>query len=108
MDICRSVAARIAFSISSAFVETVSSEFGPVAAVVVGAFAVFHGVAHGHELSGEIGAAAAVAGMVLATMLLHIAGIATGWVLRRRSTLLPRMAGAAVALFGVALLAQVA
>jgi urease accessory protein len=81
---------------------------GPVAAVVVGAFAVFHGVAHGHELSGEIGAAAAVAGMVLATMLLHIAGIATGWVLRRRSTLLPRMAGAAVALFGVALLAQVA
>ncbi|MEJ8846328.1 HupE/UreJ family protein [Variovorax rhizosphaerae] len=81
---------------------------GVVAAVVVGAFAVFHGVAHGHELSGDTGAAAAVAGMVLATALLHIAGIAVGWVLRQRSTLLPRIAGAAVALFGVALLAQVA
>ncbi|WP_213955061.1 HupE/UreJ family protein [Variovorax sp. dw_954] len=81
---------------------------GPVAAAVVGVFAVFHGVAHGYELSGETGAAAAVAGMVLATILLHIAGIAVGWVLRRRGTLLPRIAGAAVALFGVTLLAQVA
>ncbi|WP_218508125.1 HupE/UreJ family protein [Variovorax sp. dw_308] len=81
---------------------------GPVAAAVVGVFAVFHGVAHGHELSGATGAAAAVAGMVLATMLLHIAGVAVGWVLRQRGTLLPRIAGAAVALFGVTLLAQVA
>jgi len=81
---------------------------GPIAAVVVGAFAVFHGVAHGQELSGASGAAAAIAGMVLATMLLHIAGITAGWLLRRRSTLLPRIAGAAVALFGFALLAQVA
>ncbi|MEJ8855581.1 HupE/UreJ family protein [Variovorax robiniae] len=81
---------------------------GPVAAAVVGAFAVFHGVAHGYELSGETGAGAAVFGMVLATALLHIAGITAGWLLRQRSTLLPRIAGAAVALFGVALLAQVA
>ena len=80
---------------------------GPVAAAVVGAFAVFHGVAHGHELPGDSGAAAAVAGMVLATALLHLAGIAAGWALRRRGTLLPRVAGGAVALFGVALLAQV-
>ncbi|MEJ8823540.1 HupE/UreJ family protein [Variovorax humicola] len=81
---------------------------GPMAAAVVGTFAVFHGVAHGYELSGDSGALAAVCGMVLATGLLHIAGIAAGWALRRRSTLPPRIAGAAVALFGVALLTQVA
>ena len=78
-----------------------------VAMAVVGAFAVFHGVAHGHELAGATGAAAAIAGMVLATVLLHGAGIAIGWTLRERSALLPRVAGGAVALFGAVLLAQV-
>ncbi|RZM00834.1 MAG: HupE/UreJ family protein [Variovorax sp.] len=81
---------------------------GPVAAAVVGAFAVFHGVAHGRELAGDHGAGAAVAGMVVATALLHGAGIAVGWTLRRRGAWLPRLAGAGVALFGVALLAQAA
>ncbi|RZI74939.1 MAG: HupE/UreJ family protein [Variovorax sp.] len=79
---------------------------GPVAAAVVGAFAVFHGVAHGYELASDAGAAMAIAGMVLATVLLHGAGIAIGWTLRQGGTLLPRVAGAAVALFGAALLAQ--
>ncbi len=81
---------------------------GPVAAAVVGAFAVFHGVAHGYELSGDHGAGLAIAGMVLATALLHAGGIAIGWALRRRTVWLPRVAGAAVALFGAALLAQLA
>ena len=81
---------------------------GPVAAAVVGAFAVFHGVAHGHELAGDHGAGLAIAGMVLATALLHAAGIAVGWALRQRTVWLPRVAGAAVALFGAALLAQLA
>jgi urease accessory protein len=81
---------------------------GPVAAAVVGVFAVFHGVAHGYELAGDHGAAAAIAGMVVATALLHAAGIAIGWALRQRGAWLPRAAGAAVALFGVALLAQLA
>lgn len=81
---------------------------GPVAAVVVGAFAVFHGVAHGYELSGDHGAGLAIAGMVLATALLHAGGIAIGWALRRRTVWLPRVAGAAVALFGAALLTQLA
>ncbi len=80
---------------------------GPVAAAVVGMFAVFHGVAHGYELAGDTGAATAIAGMVLATVLLHGAGIAIGWTLRHRGALLPRVAGGAVALFGAALLAQV-
>jgi urease accessory protein len=81
---------------------------GPVAAAVVGAFAVFHGVAHGYELSGDHGAGLAIAGMVLATALLHAGGIALGWALRRRAVWLPRVAGAAVALFGAALLTQLA
>jgi urease accessory protein len=74
------------------------------AAALVGAFAVFHGVAHGQELAGESGAALALAGMLAATVLLHAAGIAAGWALRHGHRWLPRLAGAAVALFGVALL----
>jgi len=81
---------------------------GPWAAALVGVFAVFHGVAHGHELAGGHGAVAAVAGMVLATALLHAGGIALGWALRQRSAWLPRVAGAAVAVFGATLLAQLA
>jgi urease accessory protein len=81
---------------------------GPLAAAVVGVFAVFHGVAHGYELASDSGAAAAIAGMVFATALLHAAGIAAGWTLRQRSAWLPRVAGAAVALFGATLLAQIA
>jgi len=80
---------------------------GPVAAALVGAFAVFHGIAHGVELAGEHGAAAAMAGMVLATALLHGAGLSLGWLLRERA-LLPRLAGGAVALFGATLLLRLA
>ncbi|KQP18004.1 HupE/UreJ family protein [Pseudorhodoferax sp. Leaf267] len=79
----------------------------PVAAVLVGAFAAFHGVAHGVELAGETGGAAALAGMVLATAVLHGAGLALGWALRTRYSWGPRIAGAAVAVFGAAMLAQV-
>jgi len=73
-------------------------------AALVGAFALFHGVAHGQELHGESGAALTLAGMLAATVLLHAAGIAAGWALRHGHRWLPRVAGAAVALFGVALL----
>jgi len=74
------------------------------AAALVGVFAVFHGIAHGQELAGESGAALTLAGMLAATVLLHAAGIAAGWALRHGHRWLPRIAGAAVALFGVALL----
>ncbi|MDM0020745.1 HupE/UreJ family protein [Variovorax saccharolyticus] len=75
------------------------------AAALVGVFAVFHGIAHGQELHGESGAAAlTLVGMLAATVLLHAVGIAAGWALRHGHRWLPRIAGAAVALFGVALL----
>jgi urease accessory protein len=77
------------------------------AAALVGLFAVFHGVAHGQELAGESGAALTLAGMLAATVLLHAAGIAIGWSLRHANRWLPRVAGAAVAIFGAALLGGV-
>jgi urease accessory protein len=76
------------------------------AMAVVGAFAVFHGVAHGYELASEEGAALTLAGMVCATVLLHAAGIALGWALRHANAWLPRIAGAAVLGLGATLLAQ--
>ena len=80
---------------------------GLAAAALVGAFAVFHGVAHGQELAGESGAALTLAGMLAATVLLHGAGIAIGGSLRHANRWVPRVAGAAVAIFGVALLGGV-
>ncbi|WP_077003383.1 HupE/UreJ family protein [Variovorax sp. KK3] len=78
------------------------------AAALVGVFAVFHGVAHGQELAGESGVASTLAGMLAATVLLHAAGIAAGWALRNGHRWLPRLAGAAVAAFGLALLGGIA
>lgn len=72
-----------------------------LATLVMGGFALFHGAAHGQELSG----AGALAGMVLGTALLHGLGIALGLALRKGSVWLPRLSGAAVALFGMGLLA---
>lgn len=77
------------------------------AAALVGAFAVFHGLAHGQELAGGSGAVLTLAGMMAATVLLHAAGIAIGWALRH-GRWMPRVAGAAVAIFGMALLGGLA
>lgn len=78
------------------------------AAVLVGGFAIFHGVAHGHELANQSGAALTLAGMLAATVLLHLAGVAIGWALRRGNVWLPRLAGAAVVGLGAVLLVQAA
>ena len=73
---------------------------GLVAALGVGVFAVFHGVAHGYELAGSASAWWTLAGMLTATVLLHSAGLAAGWALRHRHVWLARAAGAGVAAFG--------
>lgn len=68
---------------------------------VAAAFAVFHGHAHGSELP-----ASAVAGFALATVLLHVAGIAAVNLLRRvASTRAVRWAGVATAFAGVGIAA---
>ncbi|MES2184470.1 MAG: HupE/UreJ family protein [Pseudomonadota bacterium] len=77
---------------------------GLAAAALVGAFAVFHGIAHGAELAGKGDAALTLAGMLAATLLLHTGGIAAGWALRQTNAWVPRIAGAAVALLGAVLL----
>ncbi|ODT69615.1 MAG: protein hupE [Pelagibacterium sp. SCN 63-23] len=73
----------------------------PAVAAMVGFFAFFHGHAHGGEL-GEAGAWEFAIGFIIATALLHAAGIAAGLLLSRVSgKLLTRIAGAATALGGV-------
>ena len=78
------------------------------AAALVGVFAVFHGTAHGQELASESAAALTLAGMLGATVMLHATGIALGWALRHANRWVPRIAGAAVALFGLALIGGIA
>ena len=76
-----------------------------VSAVVVGAFAVFHGFAHGAEI-GAAGAVAYGAGFAMATALLHAAGIGLGFGLARLNVTgdkLVRALGAGTAVAGVAL-----
>jgi urease accessory protein len=78
------------------------------AVLLVGGFAVFHGLAHGLELAESSSAFAVLAGMLTATLLLHSAGLALGWALRSANVWLARAAGAGVAGFGSVLLLQLA
>ena len=79
----------------------------PVAAALVGAFAIFHGYAHGAELPPGADAVAYSAGFVVATGLLHLTGIGFGtfarWPLGRIAV---RAAGGAIALAGVVFLSS--
>ena len=73
----------------------------PVAAILVGFFAVFHGHAHGTELPANGSALLYSMGFVMATGCLHATGIAIGlihrWPFGRK---ILRLAGALVALAG--------
>jgi len=73
-----------------------------IAAVLVGAFAVFHGHAHGTELPAAADAVAYSVGFVVATGFLHLAGIAFGTLARwPAGRLAVRAAGGAIAIAGV-------
>jgi urease accessory protein len=78
------------------------------AAAAVGLFAAFHGHAHGTEMPDGVGGGAYGAGFVLATALLHAAGVGLGLLVGRlgegRGVTAMRAAGAAAALAGVAIL----
>jgi urease accessory protein len=63
---------------------------------VAGLFALFHGYAHGHEMSAAASAFPFSLGFVLATALLHGVGLAAGFGLQRQPRVL-RWAGAAIA-----------
>jgi urease accessory protein len=76
-----------------------------VAAFIVGAFAIFHGHAHGTELPQAANALAFSAGFVIATGLLHLGGIAFGLLVRwPAGRLAVRVAGAGIGLAGLGFL----
>jgi urease accessory protein len=71
------------------------------ATAIVATFALFHGYAHGRELPSAADPVGYSLGFVLATGLLHVAGIGLGTLkARRRGELLIRGLGGAVALAG--------
>ena len=80
-----------------------------VALLMVGVFAVFHGHAHGTELPEAASPLTYSAGFVVATGLLHVAGIGIGSLVRwPAGRIAVRAVGAAIALAGVAFLTGLA
>ena len=81
-----------------------------VAMAVVALFAIFHGHAHGTEMPLAAASVPYAVGFMLATALLHLAGIALGFAIGRAGDSCGRLgyrfAGGLVALAGVAILAQ--
>lgn len=79
-----------------------------IAMGLVGLFAIFHGHAHGAEMPLEAATGAYAAGFMLATALLHLAGIALGAMIGRVGDAYGlatyRLGGGLVALAGVAIL----
>jgi urease accessory protein len=77
-----------------------------VAAILVGAFAIFHGHAHGTELPEAANPLAYGVGFVIATGLLHLSGIALGLLSRWPAGLQAvRVGGGAIACVGLYFLA---
>lgn len=76
-----------------------------VAGIVVAGFAIFHGYAHGTELPEAANPIAYSAGFMIATGLLHMAGIGLGHLVRwSAGKWLVQAVGALIALAGVAFL----
>jgi urease accessory protein len=63
---------------------------------LVGAFAIFHGYAHGHEMSASVSAIGFSAGFLISTLLLHALGIGAGLYFQKQPQAL-RFAGLAIA-----------
>ena len=78
-----------------------------IAAVIVGAFAIFHGHAHGAELPPGADALAYCAGFVVATGCLHLAGIGFGMLVRwPAGRVAVRAAGGVIAVAGLMFLGR--
>jgi urease accessory protein len=80
-----------------------------VAMRIVGLFAIFHGHAHGTEVALDAAGGAYAAGFLLATALLHLAGIGLGCAIGRIADGRAgyRFGGSLVALAGLAILANI-
>lgn len=83
----------------------------PVAAAmaVVGFFAIFHGHAHGSEMPENAAGLAYAVGFMMATAMLHVAGLALGFAIgrggERTGYLATRLAGGIATVAGVGILA---
>lgn len=76
-----------------------------VAGLLVGIFAIFHGHAHGVEMPGASNALSYAIGFVLATSLLHLAGICIGFLEKiRYGTAALRVIGLGIAVMGAGFL----
>jgi urease accessory protein len=81
----------------------------PIAAVLVGLFAIFHGHAHGTELPEAANPIAYAVGFVIATGLLHLLGILFGTLMASGTgKMAVRAGGAVIALVGAAFLVGIA
>jgi urease accessory protein len=77
------------------------------AVIIVAIFALFHGYAHGRELPSAADPVGYSTGFVLATGLLHVAGIAIGLMsCRRGAAIAIRSGGAAIAATGILFLVR--
>lgn len=74
----------------------------PLGAVLVGSFAVFHGMAHGAELPVS-SAASALVGMVVGTLLLHLVGMLLAYFVLNRHHLLAQVIGLGTVALGLGL-----
>lgn len=79
----------------------------PVAAAagLVGIFAVFHGHAHGAEMPEGMGGMTYALGFVLATALLHVAGMGAARIVGRSGRITAQVAGGVFAMGGIGILA---
>jgi urease accessory protein len=78
-----------------------------IACLIVGVFAIFHGYAHGKELPSAADPVGYSVGFVLATGLLHVAGIGLGLLNNRPGgVVVTRTVGGLIALTGVYFLSQ--
>lgn len=77
-------------------------------AALVGFFAIFHGLAHGAELPVGASATVFIAGFMLSTLALHVTGLVGGFALKQHGQWLTRLAGAAIAAYGVVLFTSAA
>ena len=75
-----------------------------IAAIIVGAFAIFHGHAHGTELPNAANPLIYSVGFVIGTGLLHLAGIAIGELKPLFNGWIVRAGGAVVAIIGLGFL----
>jgi urease accessory protein len=103
------VEAGIAFSVAVLGLIVALRPQWPVAAAMalVGVFAIFHGYAHGEEMSAGSSGAAYAAGFMTATALLHLAGVGIQRVGSLYWARTAQFAGLAMALAGGALLTGV-